>query len=211
MFARTILPWLLVVVFATGLANRFMQFTANQTLLERAARTLQADALEERRQSEGMEDHSAELWGAENDELERLRKEVAVLREKHEAQLTALRDRNQALQEEVVALRSDPATAQANEVFETSQLLQIAQAFLRYAELNTNRFPRDFSELQPYAPAAVFSALETSRYEIVAPADWSAVANPAQTALLRSKHADPGKGRLYLFADGHTETREDEA
>ncbi|MEY2465768.1 MAG: hypothetical protein QOD03_289, partial [Verrucomicrobiota bacterium] len=102
---------------------------------------------------------------------------------------------------------NDPATAEARQVFETSQLLQIAQTFIRYAGMNSNRIPADFSELKPFAAAQVFAGFETNRYEIVASGNWSAIQNPNQTVLLRSRQSDKQGQRIYLYADGHTEIR----
>jgi hypothetical protein len=113
---------------------------------------------------------------------------------------------NQHLRLDLEQAKHSPSTLEARASVDGNQLQQIAAFFQMYARNNSGRYPRDFSELKFYLPANVYPSIETNRFEILVP-DAAANSDPSQRALVRTLGSGDQSAHLYLFADGHLETR----
>jgi len=164
---------------------------------------------------------------AQLEELERLRRNhfelgeltsrIAALRQaqaqrKMEAQqaaeekLRTLELENAQLRAELDQMKAAPGFVEARRSVDGSQLEHIGLFFRSYARNNHGKYPSDFTELKYYLPATVYPSIETNRFEILVQ-ETDANPDPGQQALVRTRILDDQNDRLYLFADGHLETK----
>jgi DNA repair exonuclease SbcCD ATPase subunit len=192
------------------------------------SRRLERLQLEVSQLGEVREQHKAlQKAYAELEELERLRQnhfelgeltlKIAALRRaqaqrKMEAQqaggeqIRKLELENAQLRAELEQKKAAPGAIEDRLSVDGSELQQIGYFFRAYAKNNSGKYPADFGELRYYLPATVYPSIETNRFEILSP-QTDANSDPNQQALVRSRFQDDQNARLYLFADGHLETR----
>jgi hypothetical protein len=98
----------------------------------------------------------------------------------------------------------DVATFQRESIVRMNQAKQWALACIMFADDNRNQFPTGTKQLQRYAPS-----LSDANWELVSGGDYSKIARPATTILLREKESRQSPdGRFYksyAFCDGHAE------
>jgi hypothetical protein len=99
-----------------------------------------------------------------------------------------------------------PSSIEARRSVDSSELEQIGHFFRAYARNNSGKYPADFNELRYYLPATVYPAIETNRFEILN-SDIDTNPDAGKQALVRTRTPDAQSVLLYLFADGHLETR----
>jgi len=121
-------------------------------------------------------------------------------------QVRRLEVENQQHRGELEQLKHASTTIAARRSVDGTQLEQIASFFRSYARNNKGKYPRDFTELRYYLPANVYPAIETNRFEILNQDD-DVSADPGQQPLVRTRSADDQNVQLYLFSDGHVESR----
>jgi TolA-binding protein len=150
-------------------------------------------------------------------ELDELTLKIAALRQdqarrKMEAQqaggeqIRRLEGENAQLRAQLEQTKAAPGNAEARRSVDSSQLEHISHFFRSYARNNKGKYPTDFTELKYYLPAAVYPSIETNRFEILVQ-ETEVNPDPGQQALVRTRFLDDQNIRLYLFADGHLETR----
>jgi hypothetical protein len=85
-----------------------------------------------------------------------------------------------------------------------TQAKQWALAFIMFADDNGNQLPKNFEQATNYVPG-----LSKSNWEIMSGGDFSQIAKPSQTILLREKESrrspDGPFLKAYAFMDGHAE------
>jgi len=85
-----------------------------------------------------------------------------------------------------------------------TQAKQWAMAFIMFADDHGNQLPKNFEQATNYVPG-----LSKSNWEIVSGGDFSQLAKPSQTILLREKESrrspDGPFFKAYAFMDGHAE------
>jgi hypothetical protein len=160
---------------------------------------------------------------AQLEELERLRRNHFELGELT-AKVTALRRaqaqksgaaaeevrklelENAQLRAELADMKAAPSSIEGRRSVDGSELEQIGHFFRAYARNNSGKYPTDFNELSYYLPAAVYPSIETNRFEILN-SENDAKSDPSQQALVRTRIPDAQSSVVYLFGDGHLETR----
>jgi hypothetical protein len=157
------------------------------------------------------------------EELERLRRnhfelgqltaKIAALRQARaqaqqvgEDELRKLQIENERLRAELSEMKVAPRTIEDRLAVDGSELERISLFFRAYARNNNGKYPTDFSDLRYYVPASVYPSIETNRFEILLP-EGEVNPEPSQQILVRTRIHDDQKIRLYLYADGHLETR----
>lgn len=113
---------------------------------------------------------------------------------------------NAKLREELEQIKAAPGSLAARRSVDGSELEHIRLFFRSYARNNHGKYPTDFTELRYYLPATVYPSIETNRFEILV-SEPNVIPAPDQQVLVRTRFADDQTNRLYLFADGHLETR----
>jgi hypothetical protein len=113
---------------------------------------------------------------------------------------------NTQLRAELEKIKTAPSSIENRRSVDGSELEQIGHFFRAYAKNNDGKYPPDFTELKYYLPAAVYPNIETNRFEILG-LETDVNAEPSQQALVRTRFQDDQNARLYLFADGHLETK----
>jgi prepilin-type processing-associated H-X9-DG protein len=219
---RVAIAMLLAVLFGccSYCALLWRDYTSHKRDLER----LRAELFQLRKISRDNE--AARKARADLEELEQLRRNHIELGElalklrglrKAQAQRQArenenandvrkLESENAQLRSQVEQLKHAPTTAEARRSVDGTQLAQIAHYFRGYARNNGGKFPSDFAELKYYLPANVYPNIETDRFEILTGAAIG-TSDPGQAPIVRTRFADEQNTRIFLFADGHVETR----
>jgi hypothetical protein len=121
-------------------------------------------------------------------------------------QIRRLELENAQLRAELEQVKTAPGSIEARRSVDGSELQHIGLFFRSYARNNHGKYPTDFTELRYYLPAAVYPSIETNRFEILVQ-ETDVIPDPGQQALVRTGILDDQNIRLYLFADGHLETR----
>ena len=148
-----------------------------------------------------------ELEGQRQDNrlLFRLRNEVALLQD-----VARLQSENLELRRANEQLEQAPETVAARQQIDMTELAEIGAAIMAYAQRNSDTLPEQFGQLKPYLPADVFPMLETNRFELLWRGELRNIANPTSTPVARGRAKDSQNQRVYLFADGHLEVKQDE-
>jgi hypothetical protein len=112
---------------------------------------------------------------------------------------------NAELRAELDRLKASPGSIEARRSVDGSELEQIGHFFRAYARNNNGKYPTDFAELKYYLPATVYPSIETNRFEILN--SEAANTEPSQQPLVRTRLQGSQDFLLYLFADGHLESK----
>ncbi len=202
-----VLLWTDYVARSRGLDQLRVEVSHLQKISGQTAERQRAEAQLEELERLRRNHHELDQLAARIEGLRRTKALEQSESEKTDAeQIHRLEAENVQLRGQLEALKSSAVNTEARRFVDSYQLEHISRFFRSYARNNAGRYPSDFSELRYYLPENVYPSIETNRFEILA-SDSASESDLSRHALVRTKFEDGQNSKLYLFADGHLETR----